>query len=177
MMLRLRDIMTRDVLTLRPDSSLREAIELLSGHHITGAPVVENGVLVGVVSGIDVMDAVAAEQRVQADSGESWANGDDDTSDAEAETASWFTTWEEPAAALGLYEAASERQDGILEELTVADAMTRNLAELPPETEVHEAAAYMLDRGIHRVLVVDDGRLEGLVSTTDFLRLVARRKL
>lgn len=173
-MLKLQDIMTHSVLTLRPGNTLREAIELLSGNHITGAPVIDHGMLIGVVSGIDIMDTLAAEQQHEADPGQTWSNGDDDTSDAEAETASWFTTWDESDAASF---AAAELHGDALDELSVADAMTRNLAELPPDTEIHEAAAYMLERGIHRVLVVADGRVEGLVSTTDFLRVIAQRRL
>lgn len=173
-MLKLKDIMTHSVLTLRSGESLRDAIELLSGNHISGAPVLEHGMLVGVVSSIDVMDALAAWQQAEERGAKAWAGDGDDTSDAETETASWFTTWDD--ADDTTLESAAEHGDA-LDELTVADAMTRSLAELPPDTEIHEAAAYMLERGIHRVLVVEDGRLEGLVSTTDFLRVIAEKKL
>jgi CBS domain-containing protein len=39
-MLKLRDIMTHSVVTLAPETTLREAAEVLSARHLTGAPVV-----------------------------------------------------------------------------------------------------------------------------------------
>ncbi|MBV9579804.1 MAG: CBS domain-containing protein, partial [Chloroflexi bacterium] len=49
------DIMTPDPLTLRPETSVHEAAEMLSEHRISGAPVVgENGQIVGVISEYDL---------------------------------------------------------------------------------------------------------------------------
>ena len=46
-----------------------------------------------------------------------------------------------------------------------------------PETLVEEAAGRMLDNEIGSVLVVDDdGHLEGILTSTDFVRIVAERK-
>ena len=59
-MLRLRDIMTTDVLTVTPEPSVREALELLGMRHVSGAPVVSGGTLLGVVTGTDLMNFVAA---------------------------------------------------------------------------------------------------------------------
>jgi len=39
-MLRLRDIMTTDALTVTPETTVREAMELLARHHVSDAPVV-----------------------------------------------------------------------------------------------------------------------------------------
>ena len=54
------DMMTRDVDTVGPDTTVREAARLIheSGHN--RLPVVENGKLVGVVTRIDVLGALAA---------------------------------------------------------------------------------------------------------------------
>lgn len=50
-----RDIMTRDVLILSPDLSMREAIEQLLHYRIHGAPVVDSSEqLVGMVSFVDL---------------------------------------------------------------------------------------------------------------------------
>jgi CBS domain-containing protein len=47
---RVRDIATPDVVVVSPDMSTREASELMSEHQIRRLPVVENGMLVGIVS-------------------------------------------------------------------------------------------------------------------------------
>jgi CBS domain-containing protein len=50
-MLTARDIMTDNVVTIRPECSLRDAIELLLSERISGLPVVDReGRLVGIVS-------------------------------------------------------------------------------------------------------------------------------
>jgi CBS domain-containing protein len=51
--------------------------------------------------------------------------------------------------------------------------MTREVISQPSETSVREAARYLLDVGIHRVLVIDNGQLQGIVTTTDIVRAVA----
>lgn len=58
-MLKLRDIMTRDVVTAAPDMTIREAMELLSERHVSGAPVVDGGKVVGVFSASDLLAFLA----------------------------------------------------------------------------------------------------------------------
>lgn len=58
-MLRLRDIMTRDVVSAAPDLTVRDAMELLSERHVSGAPVVDGGKVVGIVSATDLLDLLA----------------------------------------------------------------------------------------------------------------------
>jgi len=58
-MLKLRDIMTTDVATATPDMTLREAMTLLSDRHISGAPVVDGGKVVGVFSSTDLLSYIA----------------------------------------------------------------------------------------------------------------------
>lgn len=58
-MLRLRDIMTREVVSAAPDLTIRDAMELLSERHVSGAPVVEGGKVVGIVSTTDLLGLLA----------------------------------------------------------------------------------------------------------------------
>jgi len=56
----------------------------------------------------------------------------------------------------------------------VADAMTPLVIALPASTPVPQAARYMLELRVHRILVEDDdGEPVGIVSTTDITELVA----
>lgn len=58
-MLKLKDIMTRDVVSAAPDMTIREAMELLSERHVSGAPVVDGGKVVGVFSASDLLAFLA----------------------------------------------------------------------------------------------------------------------
>lgn len=58
-MLKVKDLMTRDVLTFGPNTSVREAAEQLSTEHVSGAPVVRLGRLLGMVSAADLLAFIA----------------------------------------------------------------------------------------------------------------------
>ena len=53
--MRVRDVMTADVASVRPEAELREVAELLVRRRISGVPVVEAGQVLGVVSERDIL--------------------------------------------------------------------------------------------------------------------------
>ena len=60
--MQVQDIMTKKVLTVRPETTVREVAEILVNHKISGVPVVEDdGRLVGIVTVDDVIDVMEAE--------------------------------------------------------------------------------------------------------------------
>jgi len=59
-MLRLRDIMTTDIVTLDPNLTIREAMDTFASRRISGAPVIEGAVVVGVVSATDLLQLAAS---------------------------------------------------------------------------------------------------------------------
>ena len=54
---RVGDLMTGDPVVIGPDAPATEAEQLLKTHHISGMPVVDGGVTVGVISQTDLMVA------------------------------------------------------------------------------------------------------------------------
>lgn len=64
-----------------------------------------------------------------------------------------------------------------IDDIFVAQLMTNDLATVTPDTLVEEAADIMLDQTIGSVVVVDEnGELEGILTRTDFVRIVAGQK-
>ncbi len=62
-----------------------------------------------------------------------------------------------------------------IEDIFVARLMTTDLHTVGRDTLVEDAAAVLLDNDISSVLVVDDDdRLEGILTTTDFVDIVAK---
>lgn len=53
--MKVRDIMTKDVITVEPGASLKDAARLLVEHRISGLPVVADGVVLGVISEADLL--------------------------------------------------------------------------------------------------------------------------
>lgn len=175
-MLRLRDIMTRDVASVEPEATLREVAELLAERRISGAPVVEDGRVVGVITATDLVRFESPEAAPRAER-------EPDTggrAKQRAEPPPGFVAelWAEPGLEMleRFLESRTLEADP-LDRHTAAEIMTRDVVALPPDAEVHDAAERMLRERVHRVLVMEDGRLEGVVSSTDVLRAVAERRL
>ncbi len=174
-MLQLKDVMQRDVVAVSPDLTLRELVEVLSEHEVSGVPVVLNGKVVGVVSTTDIFDfreETSGSRPSDASDGPSgpprrgtsFESFSDTYELADAETLEWMRT-------------TRSRDWDLLDESTVADIMTRKVLSLTSTTTVKKAAAYMLDAGVHRLLVIDGGELQGIVTTTDIVRAVAEGRL
>jgi acetoin utilization protein AcuB len=75
-----------------------------------------------------------------------------------------------PATSLSVWEI-----NYLLTRLTVGEVMSRAVILVDPDRLVAEAAGIMIDHKIGALPVVDDGRLVGIVTETDFVRLAARQ--
>ncbi len=73
----IQDIMTKEMVTVRPDQTLEDCIELMTHHHIRHLPVKEDDNLVGVVSMRDVMEALISVKQDRIDRLESYILGTD----------------------------------------------------------------------------------------------------
>jgi CBS domain-containing protein len=182
-MLRLRDVMTTDVATLDSGSSVRDAMELLARHHISGAPVVEGRRVVGVVSATDLL-AFAAEITGGAAPGEPppavQTEEEPAGPDGDEPLASWFTTmWDDDGADAAVrFSSARGPEWNLLEQHTVAEVMTAGrLVSLPSTALLTEAADTMTRESIHRILVMDGDRLLGIVTASDINKMAAEGKL
>jgi len=184
-MLRLRDIMTTDVVTLDPGTSIREAMELLGRHHVSGAPVVAGETLVGVVSATDLMTFASSLSGVPTMRDTADASDFEEatlvTIDDELDAGNAFFTdlWDDAGADVVEREATINSPEwNALEEHDVSEAMTRvPLRTLPPDADARRAAAMMASERIHRVLVTDGDRLVGIVSSLDVVGAIADHRL
>ncbi|MFC6752437.1 cyclic nucleotide-binding/CBS domain-containing protein [Halorubrum tibetense] len=61
-----------------------------------------------------------------------------------------------------------------IEDVFVARLMTTDLHTVTPDTLVEDAAGILLDNDISSALVVEGGRLVGILTTTDFVEIVAK---
>ena len=182
-MVRVRDIMTADPLTVSPETTVREVMELLSRNHVSGAPVVSGGTLLGVVSATDLMGFAAALSGVptERDTGDGWIESADtsieEDTDREAESSSAFFSelWEDAGADVtGRFDSVAGPEWNVLEQHDVSEVMTRvPLTTVSPSASAESAAELMRRDGIHRVLVTEGDRLVGIISVSDITRAVA----
>jgi CBS domain-containing protein len=55
---KVKDVMTKDVITVSPDVSINEAANIMVKNNIKRLPVVKNGMLVGIITRGDLMEAL-----------------------------------------------------------------------------------------------------------------------
>lgn len=180
--MKVRDLMTSDVLAVSPDLQLWEFLGLLDEQHVTGAPVVAGRSVVGVISASDVLAFEAAtppvpkaspvQTEVEFEPEPEWEEG------SEAPSA-YFTEWWSNAGAEVTTRIAELRSTewNPLQEHVVEEAMSRTIRSITPDADIAEAASRMVNDKIHRLLVMDDHNLEGILTTTDLVRAVASRRL
>jgi CBS domain-containing protein len=188
-MLRVRDIMTTDVITVSPETTLREAMELFAKRHVSGAPVVAGGAVLGVVSSTDLMMFAAALAGVptERDAAEDWPEDADLTGsalgegDGEDDGAPTFFAdlWDDAGADVtARMEANASPEWAVLDEHEVSEVMTRApLTTLPPTAGVEWAADLMRRQRIHRILITEGEALAGIVSALDIVAAVADHRL
>lgn len=155
--------METNVVTVRPDLPIKDLIEVLEEHEITGAPVVdEEENVVGVVSSTDVMRLAAEEEAAESRSGSGRPESDEESDYFVAGGSRGFL----PALPAGLPKTRIGTRP-------VRDAMTRATFSVRPDASLPEAARFLQQAGIHRALVFDGGRLVGLVTTMGVMAAVA----
>lgn len=185
-MLRLRDIMTTDVVTVDPETTIREAMELFASKHIGGAPVIAGNRLVGVITSTDLMAFAASlpgvpTERDIRDHHDEQDEGpvDDEAGEAEDEEGRYFPgMWDDAGAEVTERMAQHGAPEwNVLEEHTVSEAMTRApLYTLGPDDAAERAAELMEQKEIHRVFITEDGALLGTVSSMDIAKAAAHHR-
>ncbi len=141
------DIMTSRLITLRPDMTCQDAMQILINSRISGAPVVNTlEELVGVVSLKDLL--ANSEYQLPCP-----------------------TYYEELYLDDVMYEEAFELVN--LNSGTVTELMTPDVITVDVHMPVSQVANVLYGHKVHRVIVADQGRPVGIISTFDVLKAVA----
>lgn len=144
-MLTAADVMTREVVSVGPDTPVRAIAELLFTRRISGVPVLEDGRLIGVVSEGDLIGHAAAtgEQR------RSW----------------WLSAL--------MNDSASARDYAKTHGRTARDVMTSAVITIGEAATLAEIAKTLERHRIKRVPVLREGKLVGIVSRGNLLQALA----
>jgi CBS domain-containing protein len=149
--MRAMDVMTTNVITAGPDTSVQEVAKILSERNISGVPIVDaENRLVGIVSEGDLLHRIetATERRAQRRRRSWWL----DTIGSEEELARDYV-----------------KSHG----RTAKDVMTRDVISVSEATELAEIATLLETKRIKRVPVVREGKLVGIVSRANLVRALA----
>ena len=146
-----RDIMSKPVVSVHPDTPLREVAKLMLDKGITAVPVVDdNGAPIGIVSEDDLIRPDRAR--------EAWRQ-------------SWLEVFAEGEP------LAPELLDWLHSQSHIARAvMSAPVITVSEDTELGEIARVLVTHRIKRVPVVRDGRVTGIIARGDLLRVLAATK-
>lgn len=152
-MIKAKDIMTTDVVTVAPETEVNEIARLLLEKHFNGVPVIDDsGALVGLICQSDLI----AEQK-------------------KLPIPSVFAILDSfiPIHPLG----RTDKEVQKIAAIRASDAMSPDPVTVGPEAGIEEVAEIMVNRGFHTIPVVEDGKIVGIIGKEDILRtLVSSEK-
>ena len=148
--------MTKSVITFRPDDTLHQALETFTQKKISGAPVVDKGKLVGIITEVDIVKVLDIyTPKVH------------------------FTSM--PQFFLVLAGLKSRKKETELKKeimaaskLKISDFMTANPVIIGKNDDIMEVAKRLETYNVNRLPVVEKGRLIGIVTRNDLIRAVAK---
>jgi CBS domain-containing protein len=147
-MLTAADVMTTEVVSVEPDTPVRDIAELLYTRRISGVPVVEQGQVIGIVSEGDLIGHVAAIGEPR----RSW----------------WLSLFAD--------ESLSARDYAKTHGRTARDVMTTSVISVGETATLAEIARLVERHRIKRVPVLRDGKLVGIVTRGNLLQGLATLK-
>jgi CBS domain-containing protein len=145
-MLKAKDIMTTELHTVTPDTSVEELARLFLATGVNAMPVVDSkGRLVGIITETDL---IARDRPLH------------------LPTVISLFDWV-------IYLESEDRFRQQVEKLTaqkVGEICTREVTTCGPDATVQEIAALMVEKGVHLVPVVENDRVLGVVARVDIIR-------
>jgi len=150
-----RDIMSQPVISVTPTTRLAEVAKTLLYNDISGCPVVDvTGTLRGIVSRANLLD---------------YSLG------VEAGALTPILRFLVPGVASGYADSLSPLDDELaVETADVQEIMTVDVVSVTPITSLHKVAESMSLERIHRVPVMDQGKVVGIITSLDLLTEFAR---
>ena len=150
-MLTAKDIMTRDVITVRPETSIEELASLLVKNEISGAPVLDDaGSLFGIVTENDL---ISRNKRLHIPTVVSFLDA-------------------------AIYIESSRKFEEEVKRMAatkVGDICIRKVVTITGETTVVDIATIMAEKKVHLLPVIEGGKVIGIVGKRDMVKAVARQ--
>jgi len=147
--MKVKDLMTKNVISVKPDESLGDVADKFMGNKISGAPVLDGEDLVGVISKADILKQLSTAGSMH----------------------------ELLVAVSGLWEKNKKNNNmdylKKVSERIVSDVMSRHVVTVDPESSIERAARLMVNRNINRLPVVENKKLLGIVARGDLVKALA----
>ena len=150
-MLTAGDVMTKNIITVIKETTIRELAELFTQHRISSAPVVDdNGGMIGIVTETDLIEQ---------------------DKNLHIPTVISLFDWVIYLESDKKFEKELNKMTG----QTVGDIYTQKVETVTPATPVSDVADIMSSRKINSIPVVEGNKVVGIVARIDLIRTMIRR--
>ena len=157
--LRVRDLMTTQVITVKPTDTVRQAVIKMALDNVTGAPVVDNrNHVLGVISQTDILQLILKYQ---------------DKLDEEIHSEHLLSQPMDTDNKSADMTLINKEFSG----MKVEDIMVRSTLYTTPDAEIVEALRMMMKMDVNRLPVLEQGILVGTVSRSDVIFAIYKKKV
>ena len=147
-MLKAKDIMTSDVITVKLDTTIEELAKILRKQQISGTPVVDDEMnVVGIVTENDL---ISKNKRLHIP-----------------------TVFRLFDAFIPVGTSKLENEIKKMAALTVGEICTRDVVTVDEETPMEDIATIMTEKKIHLLPVIKEGKIVGIIGKKDMIRGIA----
>lgn len=153
-MVKVREVMSHPVTTINPETLVKDAAVLLSERNVSGVPVMQDEVIVGVFSESDVLRSIKTTKK--------------DLRLVFPSISSLGIAFQEEVTQREILEAYEEVGNS-----PVKDVMSREVFSISPDITLNEAIMLMVEKRIKRLPVVEDRKLVGIITRGDIIRGLA----
>ena len=145
-----KDIMTEEVITIDPETSVEDAADLMSQYNVSGLPVLENGKLIGIVT---EKDLIVKDKKLH------------------------FPEYINLIGGIIYLESYKKFQEEFKKYIAVKvkDLMTKEVETISPDTPVSEIADLMSKEEVNRLPVLDGDDLVGIVTRGDLIKNMSKK--
>ncbi len=147
-----KDYMKTKVVYFRPEDSIFKVAKVLSKHHISGAPVVNNRKVVGVISETDLIKYMRLKLP------------------QESAMAHEFHILSILLVSMVKNQLEFKKEIEKMAKIRVRDLMSKDVVSILPDESIIEAATVMEKNRIDRLPVINSGRLVGIIARPDLIR-------
>lgn len=150
--MKIRDIMVKDVVSLRPSDTVKVAFEKFHEHGISGCPVVnEKGEVIGIFTETDLLRSLNKYQRE-------------------------FRMIYPPYIPIGISFVETKKQKKVLTTLqeigntTIERIMRTSVITVSPDESIEHALQLMVENSVNRLPVVKSNKLVGIITRGDVIK-------
>ena len=156
-MKKVRDFMNKDVICFPPEASVFEVAKVFSEKGISGAPVVKEGKVIGIISVSDIVKFIALKLTE-------------------------VKLTELPSLSLLLLELVKSSKDYFtfkkelekISKVEIRHMMSKKVISIHPDASLLEAACIMEENDVNRLPVIENGKLVGIIARADLIKALVQ---